>query len=572
MDCEYVYNHLTSVLFSLEDVDFIILGGDFNAKIGDKVDFIPDIDVIPERVVLDNSNNKHGESFIDFLLANKMCVINGRIMQGKDNFTYITPKGKSVIDYFVTSMEGLKYCKELNILSVRELLDDMQIIPDCAIPDHSILLLDLDMTELTPIDNLFKEKDIDLSQNIYNKKFFTSDLPTDFMLSDYVSNQIDSLIRYMGSTDPSQCVVNQIYEIFIQLHQNEMIKKLPIRNNSKASIKKKVPFWNDNLEALHRDASLARKQFIKHKKRDGHYTLLRCEYQEKQNSFDKSYRKAKRLYVRQRELALENMVGKQGRELWKSLENIGPSTIRKSCRIPEEVIINGIVVTEKSKVLHKWASDFALLYKGSDDSLEYQKRHLVGEQEIKNNSNIDDLDLTFLNNPITVTEVKDMTKQIKRNKAISVDQIPNEVLKNESSIRILTDLYNYFYQNDIIPEKCRQSLIQPVYKGGNKSKNEPLNYRPISLFCNPCKGLSIILNERLKKIINKKELLVEEQNGFRKGRSCLDHVFVLTSVIQSRIRRNLYSAVLWTFPKRSIFWTENCCLKLLNVWVLGANF
>ena len=101
-----------------------------------------------------------------------MCVINGRIMQGKDNLTYITPKGKSVIDYFVTSMESLKYCKELNILSVRELLDDMQIIPDCAIPDHSILLLDLDMTELTPIDNLFKEKDIDLSQNIYNKKFF----------------------------------------------------------------------------------------------------------------------------------------------------------------------------------------------------------------------------------------------------------------------------------------------------------------------------------------------------------------------------------------------------------------
>ena len=74
---------------------------------------------------------------------------------------------------------------------------------------------------------------------------------------------------------------------------------------------------------------------------------MRCEYQEKQNSYDKSYRKAKRLYVRQRELALENMVGKQGRELWKSLENIGPSTSRKSCRIPEEVIINGIVVTEK---------------------------------------------------------------------------------------------------------------------------------------------------------------------------------------------------------------------------------
>ena len=161
MDCEYVYNHLTSVLFSLEDVAITILGGDVNAKIGDKVDFIPDIDVIPERVVLDNSNNKHVESFINFLLANKMCVVNGRIMQGKDNFMYITRKGKSVVDYFVTSMKGLKYCKKLNILSVTELLDDMQIIPDCAIPDHSILLLDLDMTELTPIDNLLIEKNIE---------------------------------------------------------------------------------------------------------------------------------------------------------------------------------------------------------------------------------------------------------------------------------------------------------------------------------------------------------------------------------------------------------------------------
>ena len=69
-------------------------------------------------------------------------------------------------------MEGLKYCKELNILSVRELLDDMQIIPDCAIPDHSILLLDLDMTELTPIDNLFKEKD--------NNRFVTKYLQLEF--------------------------------------------------------------------------------------------------------------------------------------------------------------------------------------------------------------------------------------------------------------------------------------------------------------------------------------------------------------------------------------------------------
>ena len=114
-----------------------------------------------------------------------------------------------------------------------------------------------------------------------------------------------------------------------------------------------------------------------------------------------------------------------------------------------------------------------------------------------------------------------------------------------------------------------------MYKGGNKSKNEPLNYRPISLICNPCitKGLSIILNERLKKIINKKELLVEEQNGFRKGRSCLDHVFVLTSVIQSRIRnkKSVFCCFV-DFSKAFDFLDSKLLLKALKCMALGGKF
>ena len=33
--------------------------------------------------------------------------------------------------------------------------------------------------------------------------------------------------------------------------------------------------------------------------------------------------------------------------------------------------------------------------------------------------------------------------------------------------------------------------------------------------------------------LEKYNLLVEEQNGFRKGRSCLDHIFVLHSVMMT---------------------------------------
>ena len=46
---------------------------------------------------------------------------------------------------------------------------------------------------------------------------------------------------------------------------------------------------------------------------------------------------------------------------------------------------------------------------------------------------------------------------------------------------------------------------------------------------------SAILNNRLCKYNETLNLMSEEQNGFRKGRSCRHHAYVLTSVIRKRI-------------------------------------
>ena len=124
---------------------------------------------------------------------------------------------------------------------------------------------------------------------------------------------------------------------------------------------------------------------------------------------------------------------------------------------------------------------------------------------------------------------------MKNGKAISVDGIANEIIKNDASIRMLTRLYNIFYSENIIPELWKRSLICPIYKGGQKDRLNPLSYRPISLISNPCKLFSSIMNERLMKYLDNNSVLVEEQNGFRKNRSCLDHIFVLSSVLRARI-------------------------------------
>ena len=78
--------------------------------------------------------------------------------------------------------------------------------------------------------------------------------------------------------------------------------------------------------------------------------------------------------------------------------------------------------------------------------------------------------------------------------------------------------------------------ISPVFKGKGKDRKEPGNYRPVSLISNPCKIFASILNSRMLDYLKENNLLVEEQNGFRKGRSCLDHIFVLPSVITAKLK------------------------------------
>ena len=114
-----------------------------------------------------------------------------------------------------------------------------------------------------------------------------------------------------------------------------MKRTLPaITNNSKQvkTNKTKKAFWNDNLDKLYKDATKAEKHFCGYHGLDKTMkSLLRKTFKEKQALFDKSFRKAKYQFYRNKEIEIESMVGKDGINRWKSLENLGPSVknIRK---------------------------------------------------------------------------------------------------------------------------------------------------------------------------------------------------------------------------------------------------
>ena len=59
----------------------------------------------------------------------------------------------------------------------------------------------------------------------------------------------------------------------------------------------------------------------------------------------------------------------------------------------------------------------------------------------------------------------------------------------------------------------------------------PLNYRGISLLSCVSKLYSRVINNKLTAYCNICDILVDDQNGFRKDRSCLDHIFSLSSIL-----------------------------------------
>ncbi|UYV63506.1 hypothetical protein LAZ67_2004339 [Cordylochernes scorpioides] len=143
----------------------------------------------------------------------------------------------------------------------------------------------------------------------------------------------------------------------------------------------------------------------------------------------------------------------------------------------------------------------------------------------------------ILNSEITNADIYKEIAGLKSNKACGPDGIPNEVLKilPDSYIQLLKQLYNSVMTTGKYPAIWTNSTIHPIFKNGYK--NSPSNYRGIALISNVSKLFTSILRSRLEEWVEGRRVIPENQAGFRKGRSCIDHIFTLTTLIQLSLRK-----------------------------------
>jgi hypothetical protein len=116
----------------------------------------------------------------------------------------------------------------------------------------------------------------------------------------------------------------------------------------------------------------------------------------------------------------------------------------------------------------------------------------------------------------TVIDVHKILSSIDFSKSTEHDGISNKLLKDSADIIAysLTLIFNTSINTVIFPNDFKTAIISPIHKAG--CKTECNNYRPISILSSVAKIFEKLITQQLETYLEKNEILVQQQAGFRK--------------------------------------------------------
>ena len=153
------------------------------------------------------------------------------------------------------------------------------------------------------------------------------------------------------------------------------------------------------------------------------------------------------------------------------------------------------------------------------------------------------------------------------------DKVHYQFLKHLpfTSLSVLLDIFNDIWQSGDFPLSWREALVIPIPKPG-KDASDPANYRPIALTSCLCKTLERMVNDRLVWFLEKNNLIVDVQSGFRRQRGTIDHLVRFeTFVREAFINRQHVVSVFFDIESAYDTTWKYGILKDLHDFVLGGR-
>ena len=159
--------------------------------------------------------------------------------------------------------------------------------------------------------------------------------------------------------------------------------------------------------------------------------------------------------------------------------------------------------------------------KDKADALNRQFKSVFTNEDTSNLPDLDESRTPELQRINVTTEgVEKLLKDLQPQKAPGPDGITPRILKlcATSIAPILQCIFQKSLDTGVLPSDWLHANVVPIFKGGDSSL--PSNYRPVSLTSVACKLLEHIICHTVMDHWEHNQVLLDNQHGFRKGRSC----------------------------------------------------
>ena len=145
-----------------------------------------------------------------------------------------------------------------------------------------------------------------------------------------------------------------------------------------------------------------------------------------------------------------------------------------------------------------------------------------------------------MNGDITIEEIEQTIKKLKNKKTPGNGSITNEMIKCSDNLMLvkLEKLFNKTFKTGYYPNSWNEGLIFSIHKSGEKEN--PNNYRGITLSNSLGKLFNTILYNRLTTKLQNANILSPVKAGFRKNHRTPDHIFNLFSLIKKYVTKGNY--------------------------------
>jgi hypothetical protein len=141
-----------------------------------------------------------------------------------------------------------------------------------------------------------------------------------------------------------------------------------------------------------------------------------------------------------------------------------------------------------------------------------------------------------LNVPFAQEELCSNIRRLLSDKATGPDGISNRMIQlgGDQFLKLLFLHLSDVWRESTYPDQWASSLMQPLYKGDGKDREDPASYRGIFLSNAMLKLFEGILESRLQVFTEKYDTLTPLQQGSRPGRQRRDAIYSLLAAIQQQ--------------------------------------